>query len=609
MQNRSASDVVRPAARAARGAGRAALVGLALSLIAGCEDDNFIGGVVRTSTRTSAATATATVTGAASATVAQTATSAVGTATATRSVAVTATPTGTPTGTAAATITATGTPTGTSAATTTPTGAPPTPTGTPNGTPSVTPTGGPMASNPTVEGPITGPGNFLIQSTSFDLSTVGYAEAEYFVAGTASAYANVGEFGADGVWAATPASSAPFKTRIVVYRPSDPQNFNGSVIVEWLNVSGGLDASPDWTSTHTELIRSGYAWVGVSVQAVGIGPRQGGGPITGLPDLTLKGFNPARYGTLSHPGDSFSYDIFSQVGQAIRHPIGVDPLGGLSRERVIAVGESQSAFRLVTYVNAIHPLVGVFDGFLIHSRGGSGAALSQVPQPAIGAPSVAHIRGDLTVPVLVFETETDLITLRYLPDRQDDAALFRLWEVAGTSHADTYTLTVGSTDKGDSPDVANILVTTSPIPNIIVCDTPINSGPQHWVLKAALAALDRWVRGGDAPATAPRLEIAGDPAAYVLDDLGNVRGGIRTPYVDAPIAKLSGLGQSGGSFCGIFGTTVCFDDATRTALYPTPDDYATAVNESTDAAVAAGFILEPDGALIKAAAAASGVCH
>ena len=61
--------------------------------------------------------------------------------------------------------------------------------------------------------------------------------------------------------------------------------------------------------------------------------------------------------------------------------MGIDPLGGLQLERLIAAGESQSAFRLVTYVNAIHPLADVYDGFLIHSRGGGGAPLSQAPQP------------------------------------------------------------------------------------------------------------------------------------------------------------------------------------------------------------------------------------
>ncbi len=47
----------------------------------------------------------------------------------------------------------------------------------------------------------------------------------------------------------------------------------------------------------------------------------------------LKTADPERYGTLSHPGDSFSFDIYSQVGVAMRERDGVDPLGGMIPKR------------------------------------------------------------------------------------------------------------------------------------------------------------------------------------------------------------------------------------------------------------------------------------
>ena len=95
-------------------------------------------------------------------------------------------------------------------------------------------------------------------------------------------------------------------------RPVDASAFNGTVVVEWLNVSGGLDAGPDWTSAHVGLIRSGTAWVGVSAQEVGI---DGSGNSLGAA-LALKNADPERYAPLAHPGDSYSYDLFSQVGAA-----------------------------------------------------------------------------------------------------------------------------------------------------------------------------------------------------------------------------------------------------------------------------------------------------
>src|SRR5262245_44929196 len=299
--------------------------------------------------------------------------------------------------------------------------------------------------SPTIEGPIMGPGDPFVASTGFDLAQVGYEQAEYFISGTASAYTSTAPLGADGMWsAARNGATAAYKTRLLVYRPTNPKKFNGTVIVEWLNVSGGLDAAPDWSAGHVELLREGCAYVGASAQIVGV---EGGTALVGIVSLPLKTVNPARYGTLSHPGDSFSYDIYSQAGQAIRQPSGPSPLGDLKVKRVIAIGESQSAFRMVTYINAIHPTAHIYDGFLVHSRGGAfGARLSEGPQTIIDTPAATHIRGDVDVPVLTFQTETDLTLLGFFVARQDDAKNFRLWEVAGTAHADSYSLSVGNSD-------------------------------------------------------------------------------------------------------------------------------------------------------------------
>ena len=61
------------------------------------------------------------------------------------------------------------------------------------------------------------------------------------------------------------------------------------------------------------------------------------------------------------------------------------------------------------------------------------------------------IRTDTDVPVLVVQTEGDLIgaTFGSAAARQPDSKRFRLWEIAGTAHADTYSGTVGLGDNGD----------------------------------------------------------------------------------------------------------------------------------------------------------------
>ena len=178
---------------------------------------------------------------------------------------------------------------------------------------------------------------------------------------------------------------------------------------------------------------------------------------------------------------------------------------------------------MVTYIDAVHPLAHVYDGFLVHSRSG-------------GAP----IRDDVGVPVLVFQTETDVSFSRGRA-AQPDTNMFRLGEVAGTSHYDTYGLVIQGKDTGDGKAGAAVLEsmqnpTNQPIP-MFTCGAPINTGLAHYVLDAAFYRLNRWVTKGIVPPAAPRLQTAAT-GAFATDTNGNVLGGIRTPAVDAPVAKL-----------------------------------------------------------------------
>jgi Alpha/beta hydrolase domain len=459
----------------------------------------------------------------------------------------------------------------------------------------------PTAASPTVTGPVTGgKGAIVLQGTSFDLGSVGYTQSEFFLSGNAASYApaaSQGPLGSDGRWQVASASTAPYTTRIVVYRPANPARFNGTVVVEWLNVSAGLDVAPDWIYAHNELIRDGFAWVGVSAQAAGVAAD--------------KAADPVRYAALSHPGDSYSYDIFSQAGQAVRDNA-AKIFGGLRPRTVLAEGESQSAFRLTTYVDAIQPLAHEYDGFLIHSRGGGSAALSQAPQADIPTPQVVYFRPDLGVPVLAVETETDLMLLGYLPDQQADFPGFRLWEVAGTAHADDYIANLGAGDNGSGAvgrqELDSMLNPPAGTPGF-TCATPINTGEGHYVVDAAEHALNRWVTTGVAPAKAARLQVttSGSAPSFVLDANGNVKGGVRTPAVDVPVATLSGLGQSGSSFCFLFGTTTPFSAQRLAALYPTHARFVARWVVDTAADVAAGFIRPADAAELVAAAIHSGV--
>ncbi len=424
-----------------------------------------------------------------------------------------------------------------------------------------------------------GNGVFLGSATSIELPG-DWVEEERVAAGTATAYRSEGDLPPDGRFELSEDAAADYRTRILVRRPERQEDFNGTVVVEWLNVSGGLDAGPDYSFMADELHRGGYAWIGVSAQHIGIE----GGPVAvsvrGAGDLAgrgLKALDPARYGDLEHPGDAFAYDIYTQVARAVRAG---EALGDLEPERVLAIGESQSGFALTTYANGVQPRTGQFDGFFVHSRGRSAAPLGE-PGRGIdvattfigGAPT--RIRDDLEVPVLTLQTETDVLTIvNYHRARQPDTDRFRLWEVAGTAHADRSML--------------------GRLADRLDCGGPINDGPQRFVVRAGLRALDRWVRAGEAPPEADRLELDATPA-FVRDVDGNVRGGVRTPHVETPVATLSGepRGQ-GGVVCLLLGSTTPLAPERLAERYGSRDAYLEAYTDATDAAIETGVVLEED---------------
>jgi len=459
-----------------------------------------------------------------------------------------------------------------------------------------------------------GSGRIAIAADVFDAPPPGYLIEEHFVSGTASAYRVAAGEGSQARVVAD--GQAPYRTRVVVARPIDPARFNGTVLVEWINVTSSADAAPDWNYLHRELTRSGYAYMAVSAQRAGL---EGGG-ISNSGLKPVKAADPQRYGSLSHPGDAYAYDIYSQAARLLRTQT-ADLLGLLKPARILAIGESQSAAYMVTYVNAVDPLAKVFDGFLVHSRfrGASGlngdfrASLdprdAAVPIPAV------KLREDVRVPTLMFIAETDLLFVSearrnlpnagYLAARQPDADRIRTWEVAGTAHADTYTLMGGLDDGRASPEVLAKAFTSIHDLFGAPLAKSINAAPQHhYVLQAALNALSAWVATGRAPPGQPRLNVEdGAEPSLALDTSGNATGGVRSPWMDAPIARHSGFGQEATGTLRLFGSTVPFDAAELARLYPNGrSEYLAKFDAALDRAIAAGVILSADREEIRAVA-------
>ncbi len=419
--------------------------------------------------------------------------------------------------------------------------------------------------NPTVIGPIPATAaagdpshNYPFFSATVDLAAVGYVEEEFFLEGTANRY-NTPPLATGSIID----SGHPYKTRMVVRRPLSPEAFNGVVLLEWQNDAFGYDIDALWAQSHEHWTRRGYAWIGVSAFRLGVQAGTG-----------LKNWCPARYGTLdvTHGGsilnDALAYDIISQAAQAVRHPAGVDPMGGLLVKLIFVIGASKSANSMVPYHNSIQPLHGVFDGFGIFQTG-------------------TKLRTDLGVKVFKVITETDVANQQAW-QRQTNSDHFRRWEVAGASHVD-YHFAVET-----APQIVRDI---GPWTKLEGCGWEPNSRiPAYYVFNAAIDHLVDWVTHDVQPPVAPEIETSsvGPPAMVVRDSFGNALGGIRLAQHAVPTAL--NMGTNTPELCRTYGSYQAFDAATLALLYPDHQSYLEKVIAVTIENHKQGFIVGHDAA-------------
>ena len=416
-------------------------------------------------------------------------------------------------------------------------------------------------------------------ATQLDLASYGYVEEEFYMEGIANRYdVPRVDRAMPGSTSATPIlSSHPYKTRMIVRRPIKQKDFNGIVLVEWLNVTSGYNLDAMWLTSYGHILREGYAYVGVSVQQVGIHGTAAG----------LRVWSPVRYGDLdvtdggTITDDSLSFDIWSQAAKAIWEPQDVNPLGNLVPNMVIATGASQSQSYLVYYHNSVHPLANLYDGFLLYL--GVGRLL----------------RTDLDTKVIKVNTENDIIFLGEYFARQPDSDHLRTYEVAGASH-------VGFSD----PNLrGEILVRDGlPIADTNVCVRPsLSRIPTRNVVNAAFEHLELWIGEGIEPPTAPPMEVISDSPVEVLrDDYGNGLGGIQLSQHSVPTATNTGF-NLGAGFCVLFGSYEPFDEATLQSLYPNHGSYVSQVAHQVNYNLANGYIVAFDAKETKKAAARSDI--
>lgn len=433
-----------------------------------------------------------------------------------------------------------------------------------------------------------------------DLAAQGYVEEEFFI----SSKANVYDWPSSGAVVRT--RDVPYTTRVLVRRPKDRSKFSGRVVVEMMNPSNLFDLNIGWAIHHDEFVRSGDAWVGFTAKPVAA--------------ATLKAFDPQRYAPLNWanplPADDpknctvsgdttkatengLVWDMHTHVAQWLRSSNASNPFrygGAATRaKRLYGWGYSQTGGFLFTYINAIQPLViaqhgkAVFDGYLVAVSTGP----SQINQCAERIPAGdprRPIRNAVT-PVIHVMSQSDY--LGWVPNRREDSDAmgdqYRHYDIAGSGHATPDELWFAARSED--------IVKGGRTPPALDCDQgPRSRFPSSIGFNAIYRNLKTWVENGTPPPPSQNIEVVEGKA--VLDANGNVKGGVRSPFVDVPASTWNG-NSTGQSFCRIAGHEIPLTPPQLAALYPSQQAYEDAFRTSVDDLVKARFITPEDGAALK----------
>jgi hypothetical protein len=356
------------------------------------------------------------------------------------------------------------------------------------------------------------------------------------------------------------ANGQPYKTRIVIRKPADNTRFSGLILAESMHTSGN-----PWLFhfTHVYTMSSGHIGLEILTTAT-----QG-----------FVEFNPERYKDL-RIGNGQTNEIIAQVGALLKSKQNDNPLAGLPVRKMVLAGSSQSAGVVVNYMpsNMAYRLADmkpIYDGFLPTSNNGN---IPSVDVPTIQVPTMLEVyQGNGTTRV----------------DSDMPGSQIRVYEFAGMAHI-------------DSRDAAAYY----PDP----CKNPISRFPLAVYMSVALNHLFAWVDKGTLPPHADRYYVDyntdNDDSMLALDEFGNVKGGIRNPYVDVPVKSyrvpntgaeppiknphpfIAARGEAAqNQLCRLSNYELPLTSAQLKKLYKNKKDYQTKVAQRYDELVKQGWAL------------------
>ena len=386
-----------------------------------------------------------------------------------------------------------------------------------------------------------------------------YTEIEYLLSGAADSYAGPATGPASIV-----SSGHSYVTRVLARYPKQLAAFSGRVVIEPFNTTYGVDRDALWMHVGALLQAQGDAWIGISVR------------VWSAAELQRR--DPARYADINIPLNDLVWDMLGAIGTLVKQGGLQSPLQHLPVRHVYLGGYSQSAVDTATFAATFGALTRtaadrlVYDGFFpaCHAASLTPLAVGEgLPRfeygalPPVGVP-VIEIQPQSDVEGFSFE---EFVNPGSASVRREDSDApgdrFRLYEIAGAPHA----------------------------AKIVGCDGNGSTFPMSAFVRAALRMLFQWSEQDITPPTAPRIALRIDDvvAEAEVDRFGNAIGGVRSPFLDAPIARYEAH-STPGALCMLAGREAPLPYEVLAGRYGNVHTYLAEFTNSLDATIQAGFL-------------------
>lgn len=431
-----------------------------------------------------------------------------------------------------------------------------------------------------------------------DLEQYGYVEEEYFISG----YANIYDVTEDD--RLTIAKEAvPYKNRILVRYPRDREKASGRVYVDILNATQGYDIEDLWHRISSWCLENGHIYVGITSKPVSV--------------MSLKNFNYERYKDLNWsngecvpmptisksatiPGteEGLFWDMLSQLGMLLRTEQGQKCVGNNPVEFIYLSGQSQSGAYLNTYVSYFDSYIRkcchkpVYDGYFniagalvqrtVRQQGTVGdlKLLPRNMHPSSTPYICITCEGDL----FLFNqyVEGDLLNIKIENNDTEDNKC-RYYEIPGAPHTNVVCPLLPALEEVDKAGARRPYLD----PRIL---DHINDFPAEYYIRGLLEKLHIWASKGIAPEIVEPMPRSGNNLKR--DEFGNALGGLRSPFLDVPIATY--IASTPDHPEGISGKMKYFPREKVVSLYGSIENYLNKFREYTVAQQNDGWISKTD---------------